>query len=136
MKPCFFCDIKNENDFIINSDFFFSRYDDFPVSKGHLLIISKRHISRFEELSKDEVLDFQNILQKSKKIVIDRYNPKGFNIGINEGKVAGQSVMHLHIHIIPRYEGDVENPIGGIRNILPKGNYASLVSLKKRKYIE
>ena len=77
-----------------------------------------------DELTSDEVKDMYVILQQTKHLLQERYNPDGFNIGVNEGESAGQTVPHLHIHIIPRYNGDVENPRGGVRGVIPhKRNY-------------
>lgn len=134
-KPCFFCDVKNNSDFIVETNLFFARYDDFPVSKGHFEIIPKRHIPDFDSLNNDELLDFHKILIQSKKIISKKFNPDGFNLGINEGVIAGQSIMHLHIHIIPRYSGDVKNPKGGVRNILSRGDYTIEVPDNKKKYL-
>ena len=126
MNDCFFCDKKNfnENTLIDENDVFYARWDDFPVSKWHAEIIAKKHIESFFDLSDSELLQFFDLLQKAKIIIQKKYFPDAFNIGINEGKEAGRTVHHLHVHIIPRYAGDVENPRGGIRNIIPgKDNY-------------
>ncbi|MFA5310455.1 MAG: HIT family protein [Candidatus Paceibacterota bacterium] len=125
-KSCFFCDIqkKKEDKVIIDNRSFFSRYDDFPVNPGHCEIITKKHIVSFFELTKEQLADFYELLQKTKLIVDDKFNPDSYNIGINEGEAAGRTIQHLHIHLIPRYRGDVENPRGGVRNVIPgKGNY-------------
>lgn len=121
-KKCFFCDIQKQKDNkkILENEDFFSRYDDFPVSKGHTEVISKDHISSLFDLSTQQLANCYDLLKKTKNLIQEKFKPDGFNIGVNEGKAAGQSIPHLHIHIIPRYNGDVKNPRGGIRNIFPK----------------
>lgn len=125
-KNCVFCKIQKKKLSIINeSKFFFVIRDNYPVTKFHTLFISKRHITSFFLLTKDEVLNLFNLLndQKDKLIKKDR-KIKGFNIGINDGKCAGQTIFHLHVHLIPRRKMDVKNPKGGVRGIIPnKQNY-------------
>ena len=94
-----------------------SRY---PVSSHHSLIIPKRHVKEYFELNEEEVIGCNQLIQKVKiKVENNDKTIKGFNIGINSGKEAGQSIMHCHIHLIPRREGDVENPQGGVRGVIP-----------------
>ena len=99
--------------------------DNYPVSPGHALIIPRRKAATIDELTeKEQIACFQLVLE-TKKILSEQYLPDGFNVGFNEGIAAGQSVEQLHIHIIPRYEGDVKDPFGGVRNIIPgSGRYA------------
>ncbi len=120
-KKCFFCDIQEQKDDkrIIENEDFFSRFDDFPVSKGHAEIILKIHIASIFELSSQQIQNLFSLLNETKKLLEEEFNPDGFNIGINDGEFAGQSIFHLHIHLIPRYIGDVKNPRGGVRNIFP-----------------
>ena len=121
-KPCFFCDLQkdgeDEDRVIITNDNFIVRFDKFPISKGHCEIFPKEHIDSFFDLSDELLLSFFSLFKEAKEIISKKYNPNSYNIGINEGEVAGRSVPHLHVHLIPRYKGDVENPRGGIRNIL------------------
>lgn len=119
-KKCFFCDIQktNDNKLIINNKDFFCRYDDFPVNPGHCEIISKKHIVSFFDLSPYQVSSLYDLIVKTKIILDKKFNPDGYNIGINEGEAAGRTQHHLHIHIIPRYRGDAENPRGGVRKII------------------
>ena len=96
-------------------------YDKFAVSKGHCLIIPKRHVKDYFDLTDEEVVACNKLIVGIKKeIEIKDPTVKGFNIGTNSGKIAGQSIMHCHIHLIPRREGDVENPQGGVRSVIPK----------------
>ena len=116
---CPFCSAESERDLIASSSLSIAFFDGFPVSPGHALIIPKRHISSFFDLSKEEQLDLLNLTDRVKRIVEERYNPDGFNIGINVGEAAGQSIFHVHLHLIPRYKGDVVNPRGGVRAVIP-----------------
>ncbi|MCX6803402.1 MAG: HIT family protein [Candidatus Diapherotrites archaeon] len=134
MRPCFFCDasIKKDSQVILENDLFFSRFDDFPVSKGHCEVFPKKHILSFFDLTAIEQKEFFEILGKTKEVVQKQFSPDGFNIGINEGNAAGRSIDHFHCHLIPRYFGDIKNPVGGVRNILPNGNY--VYEAKKEAY--
>jgi diadenosine tetraphosphate (Ap4A) HIT family hydrolase len=97
----------------------FSFYDKFPVSVGHSLIVPKRLVSNYFDLTLKEQTACWIVANKVKTILQEKYNPDGFNIGININEDAGQTISHSHIHIIPRYKGDVENPRGGIRGVIP-----------------
>ena len=104
---------------IYENKFAFAIYDGFPVSKGHSLVIPKRIVSSVFDLNDDEYNHIFILLRDVKKILLEKFKPDGFNIGINNGTDAGQTVEHAHIHIIPRYKGDLKDPRGGVRNILP-----------------
>ena len=118
-NPCLFCTTKND-DIIEENKFAFATLDSYPVSKQHCLIIPKRHVKEYFELSEEEVVGCDQLIKKIKvKVENNDKTIKGFNIGINSGKEAGQSIMHCHIHLIPRREGDVENPQGGVRGVIP-----------------
>ena len=105
-------------------EYFFIIEDSFPVSPGHLLIISNRVVTDYFELSKTEQSELHQCILKAKEIIENKHNPDGYNIGMNCGSIAGQTVMHFHCHVIPRYFGDMENPRGGIRHcIKDKGYY-------------
>jgi diadenosine tetraphosphate (Ap4A) HIT family hydrolase len=94
--------------------------DAYPVSQGHTLLIPKRHIGSFFELSAMERSDILNLLDCAKVMVDKEFQPQGYNIGINDGPCAGQTVPHVHIHLIPRYTGDSLDPRGGVRWVLPE----------------
>ena len=115
---CLFCEVP-ESEILIDHDLCFARWDKFPVSPGHLLIIPKRHFESMFDASADEFQAFQEVLVQAKQEIEKQYRPDGYNIGVNDGQAAGQSVFHVHIHVIPRYKGDVENPLGGVRGVLP-----------------
>jgi diadenosine tetraphosphate (Ap4A) HIT family hydrolase len=100
--------------------------DAYPVSPGHTLILPKRHIASFFETTEAERKDLLELLERTRDELQSKHKPDGFNIGINDGRAAGQTVMHLHIHLIPRYAGDREDPRGGVRWIFPdKADYWS-----------
>lgn len=123
---CLFCDRENtkEHEVFAENDLFYVRFYNNPVNKGHSLIIPKRHIISFFELTEDEVTAMYELLKEAKAIIDKDFKPDGYNIGVNDGEAAGRSIHHLHIHLIPRYIGDVENPRGGVRYVIPmKGNY-------------
>lgn len=113
---CIFC---NPTDIVINGEYAYSRSDGFPVSEGHCLVIPKRHVGSIDELTDVELKDLYTVLHQTKVLLLETYLPDGFNIGINEGEAAGQTVPHLHIHLIPRYEGDVVCPRGGVQGVIP-----------------
>ena len=119
-EDCIFC--KKINCKILKQlkYFFIIRDTAYPVTEHHTLIITNRHVSDFFELSDEENIELNQILKDQKKELKDLdSNISGFNVGVNIGKDAGQSIMHCHIHLIPRREGDVENPQGGVRSVIP-----------------
>ena len=97
----------------------FAIYDGFPVNEGHVLIIPKRHTANYFDLTADEQADCFKLLNNVKEKIKEKFNPDGFNVGININEVAGQTVPHVHVHLIPRYKGDVEEPNGGVRGVIP-----------------
>ena len=119
-NPCLFCNSKvsgvaHENDLA------YASYDTYPVSDQHCLIIPKRHVADYFELSDEELIACNDLIKIIKQEVLDKDKSiRAFNIGTNAGKISGQSIMHCHIHLIPRREGDVENPQGGVRSVIPK----------------
>ena len=117
---CIFCDIYKKNINLIYEDsLVFSIYDNFPVSKGHVLIITKRHVEDYFSLTKEEKISIDKAIMFMKNFIDLNFKPDGYNIGINNGVAAGQTISHLHVHLIPRYQGDVENPKGGVRGVIP-----------------
>jgi diadenosine tetraphosphate (Ap4A) HIT family hydrolase len=95
-------------------------FDAFPVSSGHSLVVPKRHIGSFFEATKEERAAMLQLLDEAQAFVRDRWNPSAFNIGVNDGPAAGQTIGHLHMHLIPRFDGDVPDPRGGVRWVLPE----------------
>jgi diadenosine tetraphosphate (Ap4A) HIT family hydrolase len=114
MTNCVFCCRGRKN--IIDSGHFIVRRDKFPVNKGHVLIISRRHVQDVFGLTQEEFLGLHIVLEKVKKKLDRQLAPAGYNIGANCGIAAGQTIFHFHLHVIPRYIGDVKKPRGGIRN--------------------
>ena len=102
---------ENELGFVI--------YDGFPVSKGHCLIIPKRVYPYYFDSTPEELKGLNELIFKTKEYLDKKYKPTGYNIGVNSGEDSGQTVFHLHIHLIPRYKGDVEDPRGGVRGVIP-----------------
>ena len=118
-NPCIFCNTLNK-DFVFENDLAFASFDSYPVSNFHSLIIPKKQIENYFDLNNDEILACNDLILKIKnKIQNEDSSVLGFNIGVNSGKVAGQSILHCHIHLIPRRKGDVENPQGGVRGVIP-----------------
>ncbi len=116
---CPFCTLPPDR-IISESDYTLTIRDGFPVSEGHTLIIPKRHVQSFFELKAIEKAAILQAMDEAKEALDKELSPGGYNIGINDGEVAGQTVMHLHVHLIPRYKGDTEDPRGGVRWIFPE----------------
>jgi diadenosine tetraphosphate (Ap4A) HIT family hydrolase len=118
-NPCIFCK-TNQNELIFENDLAYASSDSYPVSQFHSLVVPKRCIENYFELNEKEILACNDLIKKlKKKIISDDKSVEGFNIGTNAGKVAGQSIFHCHIHVIPRRKGDVDNPQGGVRSVIP-----------------
>jgi diadenosine tetraphosphate (Ap4A) HIT family hydrolase len=118
-NDCPFCNPDKDREIILESASVFAIYDKFPVNNGHVLIIPKKHVSNYFELSFKEQSACWFVLNSVQKIIQEKFNPDGFNVGININETAGQTVPHVHIHLIPRYNGDVEEPRGGVRGVIP-----------------
>jgi diadenosine tetraphosphate (Ap4A) HIT family hydrolase len=115
------CPFCSENLKIVNeNELAFAIYDQYPVNKGHLLIITKRHVSSYFETSSEEKRALEALLDECKEMLDESFSPDGYNIGINCGESAGQTIFHLHVHLIPRYRGDMDNPRGGVRGVIPE----------------
>ena len=119
-KECIFCNKSNCKIILSTNYFFVIRDTVYPVTKNHTLIITNRHVSDYFDL-KDEELSELNIILKNQKKELENLDNKitGFNVGVNIGKDAGQSIMHCHVHLIPRRKGDVDDPRGGVRGVIP-----------------
>jgi diadenosine tetraphosphate (Ap4A) HIT family hydrolase len=118
-NSCPFCNLNLKNRIILQNETFQVVYDLYPVAPGHTLLIPKRHISSFFELTNKELEDFYSLIKIAHSRISKEYSTDGFNIGINNGIAAGQTIPHLHIHLIPRFIGDDQHPEGGIRKIIP-----------------
>lgn len=118
MEQCYYCN-KGKSTFLLENEWAAGFYDESPSSPGHFLIITKRHVPDYFALTKEEKSGVDDMMMQAKKLIDHEYQPDAYNIGANCGSAAGQSVRHAHFHLVPRYEGDVDDPKGGIRNILP-----------------
>jgi len=117
MQESPFLDNRNR---ILENSIGFVIFDKFPVNKGHCLIIPHRIYANYFDSSKQEIEGLNDLLFQAKAILDKRYNPTGFNVGINCGVDGGQTVHHLHLHLIPRYKGDMDDPSGGVRGVIPE----------------
>ncbi len=117
---CVFCEaLKDKRRIIGENEHAFSIYDRYPVNEGHALIMPKRHVKSFFDLDQNEINDMFALAKKIKSTIDHDYHPDGYNLGINDGICSGQTVMHVHLHLIPRHEGDVPDPTGGVRGVIP-----------------
>ncbi len=118
-NPCLFCDI-HESGYAYENELAYASYDSYPVSEHHCLVIPKRHIKDYFDLTNEELLACNELIKIVKKEVMNNdKSVSGFNLGTNIGIVSGQSILHCHFHLIPRRVGDVENPQGGVRSVIP-----------------
>ncbi len=125
---CPFCYPDSTREIIVETATAYSIYDRYPVCKGHALVIPKRHSSNYFDLTFKEQSACWFMVNSVKEILQLKFNPDGFNIGININETAGQTIPHVHIHIIPRYKGDVNDPEGGVRSVIPdKKNYSQIL---------
>jgi diadenosine tetraphosphate (Ap4A) HIT family hydrolase len=125
MSGCKYCVRKDDPERkVLENEFWFADLDSNPVSTGHMKIIPKRHVTDSRQLNHEERMSYPDIETSVLDHIEEEYNPDGWNIGFNKGEAAGQIVIHLHYHIIPRYRGDHPDPVGGVRNVIPgKGDY-------------
>jgi diadenosine tetraphosphate (Ap4A) HIT family hydrolase len=122
-NPCLFCNIKMSG-LAHENNLAYASYDSYPVSEYHCLILPKRHVKDYFELTSEELIACDDLIKIVKDEIINKDKTVcGFNIGTNIGKVSGQSIFHCHFHLIPRRKGDVENPQGGVRSVIPNKQY-------------
>lgn len=121
---CLFCNPEKGHEIIAESATAYAIYDKYPVSKGHSLIIPKKHLTQYFHLGFRQQMACWYMVNFVKSVLDEKFNPDAFNVGLNNGEAAGQSISHAHIHIIPRFTGDVKEPLGGVRGVIPE----------KRKY--
>ena len=118
-NPCLFCNVK-ESGSAHENELAYASYDSYPVSEHHCLIIPKRHIKDYFDLTNEELIACSDLIKIIKNEIVNKDDTvRGFNLGTNIGKVSGQSIHHCHFHLIPRRDGDVENPQGGVRSVIP-----------------
>lgn len=117
---CVFCLKSRSTDIILENEYAFAVLDVFPVSKGHTLIIPKRHFSDYFDISQAEQIAVHDLIRIRRKALLDEdLTIAGFNVGANAGEAAGQTIWHCHVHLIPRRKGDTPNPRGGVRGVIP-----------------
>ena len=119
LAECPFCAVTPD-EILIARPLAIARRDKFPVSEGHALVIPRRHVASFFETTEPERGEMLRLLDDARAIIDREHRPDGYNIGVNDGAAAGQTVMHLHVHLIPRYAGDSPDPRGGVRWIFPE----------------
>ena len=123
MTDCPLCSQRDnviENGKKVENELAYVLEDSNPVNPGHCLIVPRRHVAEFFDATAEEKMAIFELIDEMKAIIDKKYSPDGYNIGVNIGKFAGQSVPHIHIHMMPRYQGDVENPRGGVRGVIPQ----------------
>ena len=118
-KPCRFCNLSSTDIVIANELAVVSR-DSYPVSPGHTLVIPKRHVGSFFDTTTEERLALMELIDQAKLALDREFHPAAYNLGLNDGPAAGQSIPHVHFHLIPRYEGDRTDARGGVRWVLPE----------------
>jgi diadenosine tetraphosphate (Ap4A) HIT family hydrolase len=117
MRDCAFCSFDEA---VLHNELAYARFDRYPVSPGHLLVLTLRHVATWFEATDEERAALLALIDEGKRLLDERHAPDGYNIGINVGEAAGQTVVHLHVHLIPRYRGDVADPRGGVRGVIPQ----------------
>jgi diadenosine tetraphosphate (Ap4A) HIT family hydrolase len=118
LKQCPFCQLEKTS-VVLENELAFAFFDKYPVQKGHLLIVPRRHVETYFDAAAEEIASIHLLIRQGKELLDENYHPDGYNIGVNVGYYGGQTVMHLHFHLIPRYKGDVSDPKGGIRKAIP-----------------
>lgn len=122
LPKCIFC--SPEREILAESALAIAVFDSYPVSPGHALVLPRRHVTTIFDMASDEYDECFRLVRGLKEVLLQRFSPDGFNVGANCGEAGGQSVWHAHIHVIPRYKGDVPNPRGGVRAVIPiKASY-------------
>lgn len=116
MSFCPFCDTP----FYLENETCTARFDIYPVSPGHTLVTPKRHVETWFDMNEQEQVDAMRLVSEVKALLDKEHKPDGYNIGVNCGVLAGQSVPHAHVHVMPRYKGDMEDPAGGVRGVIPE----------------
>ncbi len=120
---CPFCAVDPEA-IVASGDLALAFRDSFPVNPGHTLVITRRHVRDWFEATRDERIAVLDLVDEVKRALDDELHPDGYNVGFNAGRAAGQTVPHLHVHVIPRFDHDVDDPTGGVRLVIPdRGNY-------------
>ena len=114
------CELCAPADVLFENELAYVRFDDNSLSRGHVLAVPRRHVASFFDMTIEEQSAVLGLLNEAQHLIERDHSPDGYNIGVNVGKAGGQSRMHVHVHLIPRYSGDVADPSGGIRCVLAK----------------
>jgi diadenosine tetraphosphate (Ap4A) HIT family hydrolase len=114
------CELCTPADVLLESPLAYARYDSHALSQGHVLVVPRRHVASFFDMTAEEQAEVLQLLNEAQRVVGRKFSPDGYNIGANVGRAAGQGRMHVHVHLIPRYAGDVPDPAGGIRCVLKR----------------
>ena len=114
------CELCHPDQLVAQNALAYARYDSVPLGPGHVLVIPFRHVANFFDMTAEEKAAVVSLLDEAKALIEPQFKPDGYNIGVNIGKAGGQSRMHVHVHLIPRFDGDIADPRGGIRCVLPK----------------
>jgi diadenosine tetraphosphate (Ap4A) HIT family hydrolase len=112
------CELCLPDAVLAENEFAYVRPDNHSMSRGHVIVVPKRHVADFFEMTHQEQVAVLELLREAHELARSEHSPDGFNIGVNIGQAAGQSRMHVHVHLIPRYRGDVPDPKGGVRCVL------------------
>jgi diadenosine tetraphosphate (Ap4A) HIT family hydrolase len=120
-EKCLFCALDDPelNNVLLRGEWGYVRWDNYPAAEGHVEIVPKRHVASYFDLTDAEAAETYALIKQAREVLDEKYRPAGYTIGVNEGRAAGRTVDHLHVHLIPRHEGDVRDPRGGIRHVLP-----------------
>lgn len=116
---CPFCKLQDDESILIQAEKAFAVSDGYPVSLGHTLVVPRQHVRTLFDLPRPDQLSLWALVERVRTMLVEEHQPDGFNIGLNDGLAAGQTVPHVHIHVIPRYNGDVPDPRGGVRWVIP-----------------
>jgi diadenosine tetraphosphate (Ap4A) HIT family hydrolase len=119
------CELCRLDQVLFEAEDAYLRYDNNALSRGHVLVVPRRHVADFFEMTTAEKASVIELLDKAKTLIAAEHKPDGYNIGVNVGRAGGQSRMHVHVHLIPRYTGDVADPSGGIRCVLANRHTSS-----------
>jgi diadenosine tetraphosphate (Ap4A) HIT family hydrolase len=114
------CELCKPDMVLLGDELAYVRYDNNSLTPGHVLVVPRRHVANFFDMTADEKNAVLALLDRAQAVIAEKHKPDGYNIGVNVGRAGGQSRMHVHVHLIPRYTGDVSDPQGGIRCVLAK----------------
>jgi diadenosine tetraphosphate (Ap4A) HIT family hydrolase len=117
MKGCPFCHVESA---VLGNTLAFACFDKHPVNEGHLLVLPRRHVASWFDATAEERDEILALVDEGRRLLDRRIKPEGYNLGINVGEAAGQTIMHLHVHLIPRHRGDCGDPSGGVRGVIPE----------------